>query len=160
MGQLVADLARRARSVVIFCILDVPRINQGAFDGPMLAVNLLRLIRLSYANRLRSMVLSPSPIRALIDDGHYLQQLPIISLVMRTHFGPNTSYGSWQPVSVLLVVLVAPIQNPRDHALLDLCLISTSINCRNTVFGLSSENIRPSPAIARVMISLQELIFG
>jgi len=61
-------------------------------------------------HRLRSMVLTISfTDRALIDDGHYLQQLLIISLVIRTHFGPNTSYSSWQTVSVLLIVTVAPI---------------------------------------------------
>ena len=111
MGQLVADLARRARLVVIFCILDVPRINQGAFDGPMLAVN----HRSSQSTWPDWAIVCQSPStnsaisitdRALIDDGYYLQQLPIISLVMRTHFGPNTSYGSWQTVSVLLILVI------------------------------------------------------
>jgi len=47
--------------------------------------------------------------RALIDDGHYLQQLLIISLVIRTHFGPNPATGAGKPFSVLLIVTAALI---------------------------------------------------
>jgi hypothetical protein len=86
-------------------------------------------------HRLRSMVLSPSPIARSLMTAITCNKLLIISLVIRTHFRLNTSYRSWQTVSFLPIVTVATILNPREHALSDLCLISTSINCPQYCLG-------------------------
>jgi hypothetical protein len=67
--------------------------------------------------------------RALIDDSHYLQQITDYWLGDTDALWAQYQLQELASRFLSLIVTVAPIWNPRDHALSDLCLISISINC-------------------------------